>query len=194
MKLLMLDRDGVINHDSEQYIKSPAEWKPIKGSIEAIARLTQAGWRIVVATNQSGIARGLFDMSMLNAIHDAMHKAVIQAGGRIEAIFFCPHAADANCECRKPKAGMLEEIRRRLNVPLQGVPYVGDSLKDLQAAAAAGARPVLVLTGKGKKTRDAGGLPVGTEVFADLAAFAAAQLAEHRGDGRVDARAEPRTA
>lgn len=194
MKLLMLDRDGVINHDSEQYIKSPAEWKPVKGSIEAIARLTQAGWRIVVATNQSGIARGLFDTSMLNAIHDVMHKAVIQAGGRIEAIFFCPHAADANCECRKPKAGMLEEIRRRLNVPLQGVPYVGDSLKDMQAAVAAGARPVLVLTGKGKKTRDAGGLPEGTVVFADLAAFAAAQLAEHRGDNRVDARAEPRTA
>jgi D-glycero-D-manno-heptose 1,7-bisphosphate phosphatase len=194
MKLLMLDRDGVINHDSEQYIKSPAEWKPVKGSIEAIARLTQAGWRIVVATNQSGIARGLFDMSMLNAIHDAMHKAVIQAGGRIEAIFFCPHAADANCDCRKPKAGMLEEIRRRLNVPLQGVPYVGDSLKDMQAAAAAGARPVLVLTGKGRKTRDGGGLPEGTEVFADLAAFAAAHLAEHRSDGRADARAEPRTA
>ena len=179
MKLLMLDRDGVINQDSDQFIKSPAEWKPIKGSIEAIARLTQAGWRIVVATNQSGIARGLFDTSMLNAIHDAMHKAVIQAGGRIEAIFFCPHAADSNCECRKPKPGMLLEIERRLNIPLAGVPFVGDSLRDMQAAAATGARPVLVLTGKGKKTRDAGGLPETTEVFADLAAFAAV-LAEQR--------------
>ncbi len=179
MKLLMLDRDGVINEDSEQFIKSPAEWRPIKGSIEAIARLTQAGWRIVLATNQSGIARGLFDTSMLNAIHDVMHKTVIQAGGRIEAIFFCPHAADANCECRKPRPGMLHEIERRLNIPLTGVPYVGDSLRDLQAAAAAGARPVLVLTGKGRKTREDGGLPEGTEVFADLAAFAA-QLAEHR--------------
>jgi len=172
MKLLILDRDGVINHDSDQYIKSPAEWKPVKGSIEAIARLTQAGWRIVVATNQSGIARGVFDMNTLNAIHDAMHKAVIQAGGRIEAIFFCPHAADARCECRKPQPGMLFEIGRRLNVPLPGVPFVGDSLKDLQAATAAGARPVLVLTGKGKKTRDAGGMPAETAVFADLAAFA----------------------
>ena len=184
MKLLLLDRDGVINHDSDQYIKSPAEWKPIKGSIEAIARLTQAGWRIVVATNQSGIARGLFDTSSLNAIHDAMHKAVIQAGGRIEAIFFCPHVADAGCECRKPKPGMLLEIERRLNIPLAGVPFVGDSLKDLQAAVAAGARPVLVLTGKGKKTHEGGGLPEGTEVFADLAAFAA-QLAEHRAEHRA---------
>ena len=172
MKLLMLDRDGVINHDSEHFIKSPAEWKPIKGSIEAIARLSQAGWRIVVATNQSGIARGLFDTSTLNAIHDAMHKAVTQAGGRIEAIFFCPHAADSKCECRKPQPGMLFEIERRLNVPLPGVPFVGDSLKDLQAASAAGARPVLVLTGKGRKTRDAGGMPEETAVFEDLAAFA----------------------
>lgn len=183
MKLVMLDRDGVINQDSDQYIKSPAEWKPIKGSIEAIARLTQAGWRIVVATNQSGIARGLFDTSTLNAIHDVMHKAVVQAGGRIEAIFFCPHAADAGCDCRKPKPGMLLAIERRLNIPLPGVHFVGDSLKDLQTAVAAGARPVLVLTGKGKKTRDAGGLPAGTEVFADLAAFAAhliEQRVEHR--------------
>jgi len=179
MKLLILDRDGVINQDSDQYIKSPAEWKPIKGSIEAIARLTQGGWRIVVATNQSGIARGLFDMSTLNAIHDALHRAVILAGGRIEAIFFCPHAADSNCECRKPKPGMLREIERRLNIPLAGVPYVGDSLRDMQAAATAGARPVLVLTGKGRKTREAGGLPEGTEVFADLAAFAA-HLVEQR--------------
>ena len=173
MKLLMLDRDGVINLDSDQYIKSPAEWKPIRGSIEAIARLTQAGWRIVVATNQSGIARGLFDMGTLNAIHEVMHKAAIQAGGRIDAIFFCPHAADANCVCRKPNPGMLLEIERRLNIPLAGAPFVGDSLKDLQAAAAGGARPILVLTGKGRKTRDAGGLPASTEVFADLAAFAA---------------------
>jgi D-glycero-D-manno-heptose 1,7-bisphosphate phosphatase len=176
VKLVVLDRDGTINHDSDQYIKSPAEWKPIKGSVEGIARLTQAGWRVVVATNQSGIARGLFDMSTLNAIHDAMHRAVHQAGGRIDAIFFCPHADDANCECRKPKPGMLLEIARRLNVELEGVPVVGDSLRDLQAAAAAGAHPILVLTGKGKQTREAGGLPKGTVVFPDLAAVAA-QLA-----------------
>ena len=176
MKLVVLDRDGTINHDSDQYIKSPAEWKPIKGSLEAIARLTQAGFRVVVATNQSGLARGLFDMAALNAIHDVLQRAVHQAGGRIDAIFFCPHAEESGCECRKPRPGMLLEIGKRLNVPMEGVPMVGDSLRDLQAAAAAGARPVLVLTGKGKKTRAAGGLPAGTEVYADLAAVAA-QLA-----------------
>jgi len=172
MKLVVLDRDGTINHDSERHIKSPAEWKPIKGSLEAIARLTQAGYRVVVATNQSGIGRGLFDTATLNAIHDTMQRAVQQAGGRIDAIFFCPHAGESDCECRKPKPGMLLEIGKRLNTPLAGVPMVGDALRDLQAAEAAGARPVLVLTGKGRSTRDAGGLPPGTEIFPDLAAFA----------------------
>jgi D-glycero-D-manno-heptose 1,7-bisphosphate phosphatase len=172
MKFVILDRDGTINHDSDQYIKSPDEWKPIKGSMEAIARLTQAGYRLVVATNQSGIARGLFDMATLNAIHDAMHRAVVQAGGRIDAIFFCPHAADSDCDCRKPRPGMLLEIARRFNVPLEEVHMVGDAVRDLQAAAAAGAKPVLVLTGKGKKTQAAGDLPPGTQVFDDLAAFA----------------------
>ena len=176
MKLVVLDRDGTINHDSDQYIKSPAEWKPIKGSLEAIARLTQAGWRVVVATNQSGIACGLFDMAALNAIHDVMHRAVHQAGGRIDAVFFCPHAGDSDCACRKPRPGMLLEIGKRMNVALEGVPMVGDALRDLQAAAAAGARPVLVLTGKGKKTRAAGGLPPGTETFRDLAAFVDRQV------------------
>jgi D-glycero-D-manno-heptose 1,7-bisphosphate phosphatase len=171
MKLVILDRDGTINHDSDQYIKSPAEWKPIKGSLEAIARLTQSGYRVVLATNQSGIARGLFDMTTLNSIDDTMHKAVALAGGRIDAVFFCPHAADANCECRKPKPGMLLEIGRRLNVALAGVPMVGDGLRDLQAAAAVGAQPVLVLTGKGRRTHKEGGLPEGTRVFPDLAAF-----------------------
>src|SRR5574341_2156791 len=116
MKLVVLDRDGTINHDSAQFIKSPAEWKPIRGSLEAIARLTHAGWRVVVATNQSGIARGLFDVATLNAIHDAMHRAAAQAGGRIDAIFFCPHAPEAGCECRKPKPGMLREIADRMNL------------------------------------------------------------------------------
>lgn len=173
MKLVVLDRDGTINHDSDSYIKSPAEWKPIKGSLEAIARLTQAGYRVVVATNQSGIARGLFDVATLNAIHDALHRAVGQAGGRIDAIFFCPHAADSNCACRKPRPGMLREIGKRFNVPLAGVPVVGDGLRDLQAAAAVGARPILVLTGRGTRTRESPELPRGTEVFADLAAVAA---------------------
>ena len=173
MKLVILDRDGTINQDSDQYIKSPAEWKPIPGSLEAIARLTQGGWRIAVATNQSGLSRGLFDMSTLNAIHAEMHRAVGQAGGRIDAIFFCPHAADSNCECRKPKPGLLREIGTRFDLDLKGVPMVGDALRDLVAAAAVGAQPYLVLTGKGKKTREAGGLPKGTEVFHDLAAVAA---------------------
>jgi D-glycero-D-manno-heptose 1,7-bisphosphate phosphatase len=173
VKLVILDRDGTINRDSEQHIKSPAEWKPIPGSLEAIARLTQNGWRVAVATNQSGIARGLFDMSTLNAIHAEMHRAVGQAGGRIDAIFFCPHAADSNCECRKPKPGLLHEIASRFGVELDGVPMIGDSLRDVAAAAAAGAQPWLVLTGNGRKTRDAGGLPQGTEISADLAAIAA---------------------
>lgn len=176
MKLVILDRDGTINRDSDQYIKSPEEWTPLKGSLEAIARLTQAGYRIVVATNQSGIARGLFDTATLNAIHGTMQRAVQRAGGRIDAIFFCPHAGESDCECRKPRPGMLLEIGKRMNTPLAGVPMVGDALRDLQAAAAAGARPVLVLTGKGRRTREAGGLPPGTEIYPDLAAFAA-QLA-----------------
>jgi len=173
VKLVILDRDGTINEDSDQYIKSPAEWQPIPGSLEAIARLTQGGWRIVVATNQSGIARGLLDMATLNAIHAEMHRAVGQAGGRIDAIFFCPHAPDSNCECRKPKPGLLREIAARLGVELAGVPLIGDSLRDVEAAAAVGAKPWLVLTGNGKQTRAAGGLPPGTEIAADLAAIAA---------------------
>jgi len=172
MKLVILDRDGTINHDSDQYIKSTAEFRTLKGSVEAIARLTQAGYRIVVATNQSGISRGLFDTATLISMHDMLQRAVSQAGGRIDAFFFCPHAADSGCECRKPKPGMLLEIARRFNVSLADVYMVGDAPRDIEAAAAAGARPVLVLTGKGRKTRDDGGLPPGTAVFADLAAFA----------------------
>ncbi len=170
MKLIILDRDGVINYDSAQFIKSPDEWKPIPGSLEAIARLTREGWRVVVATNQSGLARGLFEMATLNAIHAKMHKATAQAGGRIEAVFYCPHSADMNCECRKPKSGMLNEIAARYASDLKGVPAVGDSLRDLQAAASVGARPLLVKTGKGERTLAAGDLPSDTPVFDDLSA------------------------
>jgi D-glycero-D-manno-heptose 1,7-bisphosphate phosphatase len=177
MKLVILDRDGVINLDSEHYIKSPEEWKPIAGSLEAIARFTQAGFRVVVATNQSGVGRGLFNMATLNATHDKMHKAVNQLGGRIDAVFFCPHAQDAGCACRKPQPGMLLEIAGRFNVALAGVPAIGDSLRDLQAASAAGARPILVLTGKGEQTLKSGGLPEGTEIHRDLAAAALALAA-----------------
>jgi D-glycero-D-manno-heptose 1,7-bisphosphate phosphatase len=170
MKLVILDRDGVVNFDSDQYIKSPAEWRPIPGSIEAIARLNQNGWRVAVATNQSGIARGLFDMATLNAINDKMMELVFRQGGRIDALFFCPHAADEGCSCRKPRTGMLEEIAARFHTELKGVPVVGDSLKDLQSAEAVGAQPILVLTGKGAATQATGGLPKKTVVFDDLAA------------------------
>jgi D-glycero-D-manno-heptose 1,7-bisphosphate phosphatase len=169
MKLVILDRDGVINRDSDQFIKNPEEWKPIPGSLEAIARLNHAGYRVVVASNQSGIGRGLFDMGALNAINDKMYRALAQVGGRIDSLFYCPHAAEADCNCRKPKPGMFLDIAQRFNVDLAGVPSVGDSLRDLQAAAAAGAQPMLVLTGKGTKTKSAGGLPDNTIQFADLA-------------------------
>ena len=172
MKLVILDRDGVINFDSDQYIKSPEEWQPIPGSLEAIAQLTQCGWRIVVATNQAGVGRGLFDMATLNAMHGKMHRTVAQAGGRIEAIFYCPDTADSNSPCRKPRPGMLLAIGVRLNMPLEDVPMVGDSLRDLQAASAVGAKPILVLTGKGARTRDEGDLPPGTVIHDNLAVVA----------------------
>jgi D-glycero-D-manno-heptose 1,7-bisphosphate phosphatase len=173
MKLVILDRDGVINHDSDQYIKSPDEWKPIPGSLAAIARLNQSGYRVVVATNQSGIGRGLFETDTLMAIHDKMLKALSLVGGRIDAIFFCPHTNADNCECRKPKAGMYKEIAARMNVDLAGVRAIGDSLRDLHAAVTVGAQPMLVLTGKGRKTQDDPALPPGTPVFPDLAAAVA---------------------
>ena len=169
MKLIILDRDGVINFDSDLYIKSPAEWRPIPGSIEAISRLNQNGFRVVVATNQSGIGRGLFDMATLNAINDKMMEMVFRQGGRIDALFFCPHTATEQCGCRKPRTGMLEEIAARFHADLKGVPVIGDSLKDLQAAESVGAQPVLVLTGKGTKTQSEDALPKKTIVFADLA-------------------------
>ncbi len=168
MKLVILDRDGVINHDSDQFIKSPEEWKPIAGSLEAIAQLSQAGFRVVVASNQSGIGRGLFDMAMLNAIHAKMHKAVAQAGGRIDAVFFCPHPADSACACRKPKTGLFQEIARRYHIDLKGVPAIGDARRDVEAARTAGALPVLVRTGKGRATLEEG-LPYEVSVFDDLA-------------------------
>ena len=167
--LLILDRDGVINFDSDYYIKSPDEWIPIPGSLEAIALLNQSGFRIVLATNQSGIARGLFDMATLNTIHDKMHRALGQFGGRIDAMFYCPHTADANCGCRKPKSGMFEDIGRRFATDLKGVPSVGDSMRDLQAGVPLGVQPILVRTGKGEATLAKGGLPEGTWVCADLA-------------------------
>lgn len=172
MKLVILDRDGTINHDSPDYIKSPAEWEPIAGSLEAIARMQQADYRVAVATNQSGIGRGLFDTRALFAIHDKLQRALGQVGGRIDAFFFCPHKPDDGCRCRKPQPGMLLEAARRFNVAIEDVFVVGDSRKDLDAAMAAGARPVLVLTGNGASTQKEANLPRGTAVYPDLAAFA----------------------
>lgn len=172
-KLIILDRDGVINYDSDQFIKSPDEWKPIPGSLEAIARLNQWGWRVVVASNQSGVGRGLFGMDTLNAINEKMVKSLAQVGGRLDAVFFCPHPADSTCDCRKPKPGLFLQIAERFNVNLERVPVVGDSLRDLQAGVAVGCKPYLVLTGKGMKTRDDPALPEGTLIYPDLAAVVA---------------------
>ena len=168
-RLIILDRDGVINHDSDQYIRSPEEWRPIPGSLEAIARLNHAGFRVVVATNQSGLGRGLYDTATMIAINDKMHRALAHVGGRIDAVFFCPHTAESDCECRKPKAGMLVEIGRRFGVDLTGVPCIGDSLRDLQAAESVGAQPILVLTGKGERTLREGNFGKNTVIFPDLA-------------------------
>ena len=152
MKLVILDRDGVINEDSDDFIKSPAEWRPLPGSLEAIARLTAHGYTVVVATNQSGLARGLLDAATLDAIHRRMQGAVAAAGGRIDAIFHCPHGPEDACSCRKPQPGLLRQIAERYGVALHAIPVIGDSSRDLQAARAVGARPILVLTGKGRAT------------------------------------------
>jgi D-glycero-D-manno-heptose 1,7-bisphosphate phosphatase len=167
--LIILDRDGVINHDRDDYIKSPDEWVPIDQSLEAIARLTHLGWHVAVATNQSGVERGLFDINVLHAIHNKMTAAVAAKGGRIDAIFFCPHAPSSGCTCRKPAPGLLQDIAARYGRSLKAVPNVGDSLRDLQAAVALECDPWLVLTGKGQKTRaEHPRLPEGTKVVANL--------------------------
>lgn len=178
--LVILDRDGVINEDSPDFIKSPAEWIPIPGSLEAIARLTRAGWRIAIATNQSGLARGLFTPETLTAIHDKLLQAVADAGGAIDGLFFCPHGPADDCDCRKPRPGLYRQVAAAFSVDLAGVPVIGDSLRDLESAVTVGARPLLVLTGKGEATRNRGGLPPGTTIHADLAAAVDALLAEPR--------------
>lgn len=155
MKLVILDRDGVINEDSDDYIKSPDEFVLIPNSLTAIARLKQNGYTVVVATNQSGVGRGIFDMGTLNAIHEKLHRELGRCGGSLDGIFFCPHHPEAGCECRKPKPGLLREIARRFEVDLNGIPVIGDSLRDLEAAREVGARPVLVRTGKGLRTLQA---------------------------------------
>lgn len=171
MKLLILDRDGVINQDSDDYIKSVAEWLPLPGAVEAIAALSKAGWTIAVATNQSGLARGYFDLATLEAMHAELQRLVGERGGRVDAIHYCPHGPDDDCACRKPLPGMIEAIGRQFDADLRGVWLVGDSLRDLEAGLAVGCQPVLVKTGKGERSL-AKPLPAGTLVFDDLAAVA----------------------
>jgi D-glycero-D-manno-heptose 1,7-bisphosphate phosphatase len=175
MKLIILDRDGTINEDSLGYIKSPDEWTPLPGALEAIARLNHAGWHAVIATNQSGLGRGLFDVSALNAMHSKMNKMLAAVGGRIDAIFYCPHAPDQACSCRKPAPGLFEQIGQRFGIELEGVPVVGDTSRDLVAGASVGCSAHLVLTGKGAAYRGRrlpDTFPPGTRVHQDLAAFA----------------------
>lgn len=172
MKLLILDRDGVINHDSDAYIKSVEEWLPLPGAIEGIAQLSKAGWTVAIATNQSGIARGYYDIATLDAMHARLRALVAEQGGEVGLIVYCPHGPDEGCACRKPKPGMLRTIAEHYGTDLRECWFVGDSLGDLQAAEAVGSQPVLVKTGKGEKTFEKN-LPATTLIFDDLAAVAA---------------------
>jgi D-glycero-D-manno-heptose 1,7-bisphosphate phosphatase len=189
MKLIILDRDGTINEDRDDFVKSPEEWVPITGALEAIARLNHAGWHTVIATNQSGLGRGTFDMAALNAMHIKLNQMLAKQGGRIDAIFFCPHAPDESCNCRKPLPGLFEQIGERFGVELRDVPAVGDSLRDLLAGAAVGCPPHLVRTGKAahmnaSQLEELCALVPGTRVHADLNAFADHMIrSERRGRG-----------
>jgi D-glycero-D-manno-heptose 1,7-bisphosphate phosphatase len=180
-RLVILDRDGTINADSDEYVKSADEWMPLPGALDAIARLNHAGWHVVVASNQSGLGRGLFDVAALNAMHTKMHKLLSAAGGRIDAVFYCPHSPEDPCNCRKPAPGLFEQIGERYGMDLKGVHTVGDTLRDLQAGVAVGCKPHLVLTGKATKLRGQPlppDYPEGTTVHDDLSAFADWLLAQ----------------
>lgn len=191
MKLLILDRDGTLNRSRDDYVASPDEWEALPGALEAVARLNHGGWRVVLASNQSGIGRGLFDMASLNAIHAKMHRQLAAAGGRVEAVFFCPHAPEDACHCRKPEPGLFEQIGHRFGVPLDEVPVAGNALRHVQAGATAGCPTHLLLTGKSEHLRGrigaetdadfaslAPSLPPGTQVHQDLSAFADWLLAQ----------------
>jgi len=179
MKLVILDRDGTINRGHGEYVTSADEWEPLPGALEAIAQLNHAGFHVVVVSNQSGLGRGLFDVDALNAMHAKLHKQLAAAGGRVDAIFYCPHGPEEVCTCRMPQPGLLLQIAERYGIELQGVPMAGDRVRDLQAAVAAGCEPHLVLSGAHRDSRGSGGqplppdLPAGTQVHPDLTAFAA---------------------
>ena len=174
LKLVILDRDGTLNHDSDEYIKSPEEWKALPGALEAVGRLNHAGYHVVLATNQSGLGRGLMDVASLNAIHKKMFKQLALVGGRIDAIFYCPHTPEEACTCRKPLPGLLDQVAERFGIDIKDVPFVGDSLRDMQAAEAAGCVPHLVLTGKTETLRGSPlppTFPERTQTHTDLNAF-----------------------
>jgi D-glycero-D-manno-heptose 1,7-bisphosphate phosphatase len=177
--LVMIDRDGVINEDSGDFIKSVAEWRPIKGSLEAIAALHRGGWTVVVVTNQSGIGRGLYDEAMLGRIHQHMRDRVRAAGGELAGVFYCPHLPEDGCDCRKPRPGMFRALERELGLAVRGAPYIGDRISDVEAAEGVGARPMLVRTGTGSATEALLGTRA-VPVFDDLAAAARSLLAEPR--------------
>ncbi|MBX3599645.1 MAG: D-glycero-beta-D-manno-heptose 1,7-bisphosphate 7-phosphatase [Rubrivivax sp.] len=176
-KLVILGRDGILNEYREAHVTAPEEWVPVPGALEAVARLNHAGWHVVVATNQAGIGRGMIDMAAINAVHAHMNQQLMAQGARVDAVFFCPHTPEEGCDCRKPRPGMLLDIGRRYGVDLRGVPLVGDTLRDLQAAVAAGCEPHLVLSGRAaglgdEQLRQTISQVPGTRVHADLAAFA----------------------
>lgn len=176
-RLVILDRDGVINEDSAEFIKSPDEWRPLRGSLEAIGMLSAAGYAIAVATNQSGVGRKLLDRPALEAIHRKMRAAAREHGGDIAKIVFCPHHPDEGCECRKPATGLFDQLARSFGLSLQGVPMIGDSVRDIEAAIAVGGRPILVLTGNGREAAtelERRGISV--ETYDDLGAAAAALI------------------
>jgi D-glycero-D-manno-heptose 1,7-bisphosphate phosphatase len=194
-KLIILDRDGTINRDSDDYIKSPDEWLPLPGAIEAIARLCQGGWHIAIASNQSGLGRGLFDLATLNLMHDKMNKLLAAAGGRVDAIFFCPHLPQDHCQCRKPLPGLFENIGERFGVALDQVHAVGDTLRDAQAAALAGCQTHLVCTGKSEGysgSTPPENFPPQTMVHDNLSAFADWVLAQGETANRPPSRASVR--
>lgn len=190
LRLVVIDRDGTLNQDPEDFLHGPDDWQPLPGALEAIARLNEAGWRVVVASNQSGLGRGLFDLNTLNAIHARMHKLVAQAGGRIEAVFFCPHAPEDACDCRKPAPGLFRQIAARFGTAPSQLVVVGDSVRDAGAGVAAGCDTHLVLTGQSAAWRGVGrppGVPEGVALHDDLLAFAEALVARDASPGREGA-------
>jgi len=191
-KVVILGRDGTLNEYREDHVKAPEEWIPLPGALEAVARLHHAGWHVVVATNQSGIGRGMIDMASLNAVHAHMLQLLHRVGGRIDAVFFCPHTPEEECDCRKPLPGMMKQIGQRYGIDLRHVPVVGDTGRDLQAALAAGCEPHLVRTGRAGALDDAQiarmvAAAAGTQVHKDLAAFADFLLHRERAERGIDA-------